>query len=385
VYTGKGGVGKTTVSASTALACAAAGHRTLVTSTDPAHSLGDALGLSLGSEPTEVAPNCFAQEVNARARMEAGWGDIRGYLSDLLAWSGADRVEASELAVLPGLEEVLALGGIYELATAGDWDVVVVDCAPTAETIRLLSLPEVLSWYMDKAFPLSRRLSRLVSPVLSRFSEIPVADERVFSSAERLYGQLTKIRELLTEAGGACLRLVVTPEQMVIAEARRTYTYLSMFGYSLDSIVVNRLVPERFNEPFLARWRDQQRRGMELIEESFSPLPIHTCELLDAEAIGVGPLRGVAEDLYGGHDPAVCAAAAPPLQIRSSASGAELVLALPHAEREELSVAAADGDLIVTYGPYRRRIALPDSLLGAAVTGARLGDDGLVVSLTTTV
>ena len=383
VYTGKGGVGKTTVSAATAIACGQRGHRTLVTSTDPAHSLGDAFGQPLGAEPAMVAPNCYAQEINARARMEEGWGDIRTYLSDLLAWSGAERIEASELAVLPGLEEVLALGGIYELATSGEWDVVVVDCAPTAETIRLLSLPEVLSWYMDRAFPLSRRLSRLVAPVVSRFSEIPLADERVFSAAERLYDQLSKVRGLLTEEGRSCMRLVVTPEQMVIAEARRTYTYLSMFGYRLDSVVVNRVVPERVDEPFLARWREQQVDGLVAIEESFAPLVLKRAELQHSEVIGSDLLAGLGTRLYGGEDPAESMTSEAPLRICSTPEGAELRLALPHAAKEDLGVAAADGDLIVTYGPYRRRVTLPDALGAATVSRARLEHGQLIVSLLT--
>ncbi|MFM7070131.1 MAG: ArsA family ATPase, partial [Actinomycetes bacterium] len=231
LFTGKGGVGKTTTAAATALRLADAGLRVAVTSADPAHSLADSFGVPMGSQLVEVAPRCWAQQIDARERLEASWGEIREWLLELFDWAGVDSVAAEELSVVPGLDELFALTELDELCGSGEYDVVLVDCAPTAETIRLLSLPDVLSWYMDKFFPLSRRVTRMVGPVVSRLTSVPVADEKVFSAGQRLYDRLDGVRRILSDPAVTSVRLVVNPERMVLAEARRTYTYLSLFGY----------------------------------------------------------------------------------------------------------------------------------------------------------
>lgn len=377
VYTGKGGVGKTTVSAATALALAKSGQRTLVTSTDPAHSLADAFGMALGSDPTEVAPLCFAQEADPLHRMANGWDDIRAYLVDILHWAGAEAIEADELAVLPGLEEVLALADLHDAVESGEWDAVVVDCAPTAETLRLLSLPDVLSWYMDRAFPVSRRLTRLVRPALSRLTEIPVADDAVFDSAERLYSQLRSVRALLTEADRTSVRVVVVPEEMVVAEARRTFTYLSLFGYRVDAVVANRILPDEVVDPYFRRWQDQQRAHLRTITDGFGGVPVWRVGLAAGEVVGVTALSAVADEVFRGVDPQHRRQGAPPLRIVSeddSASRAALELDLPFADRSDVDVAIAEGDVIVTCGPYRRVISLPDSLRHHVVERAALTD-----------
>ena len=222
LFTGKGGVGKTTVAAATAARAAAAGLRTIVVSTDPAHSLADAFDVELDDRPSPVADRLWGQQLNARVRFEETWDDIRRYMVDVLDWVGADTLEAEELAVIPGLDEVFSLADIKEFASSGDYDLVVVDCAPTAETIRLLSLPDVLSWYMDRVFDAQRRLTRLARPVLSRVSGVPIAGDQVFGAVRRFYERLDGVRELLTDGAITSARLVVNPERLVVAEARRT-------------------------------------------------------------------------------------------------------------------------------------------------------------------
>ena len=220
LFTGKGGVGKTTVAAATAVRAAQAGLRTIVVSTDPAHSLADAFDVPLGDQPTPVAPSLWGQQLNARVRFEETWDDVRRYMVDVLDWAGADSLEAEELAVVPGLDEVFSLADIKQFATSGDYDLVVVDCAPTAETIRLLSLPDVLGWYMDRVFDAQRKLTRLARPMLSRFSGIPVAGDQVFGGIRRFYERLEGVRELLTDGNITSARLVVNPERLVVAEDR---------------------------------------------------------------------------------------------------------------------------------------------------------------------
>lgn len=270
LFTGKGGVGKTTVAAATAAACAARRERTLVFSTDPAHSLGDALDLEVGSAPTEVAEHLSAQQLDARERTEEAWEDIRSYLVEVFDWAGVDGIEAEELAVLPGLDEVFGLVDLKAHATSGQWDTVVVDCAPTAETIRLLSLPDVLGWYMDRVFPMTRRVNRVVGPVVSRMTRLPVAGDHVFGAADRFYARLEGVKELLTDATVTSARLVVNPERMVIAEARRTYTYLALFGYAVDGVVVNRVLPEAVRDPWFDRWKAVQAEHLAAIDAAFA-------------------------------------------------------------------------------------------------------------------
>ncbi|MCZ7536474.1 MAG: arsenical pump-driving ATPase GET3 [Acidimicrobiia bacterium] len=251
LFTGKGGVGKTTVAAATALRAAESGLRTVVISTDPAHSLADALDVRLGDQPTAVAPQLWGQELDTRLRFEDAWHDVRKYLIDLLDWAGIGAVEAEELAVVPGLDEVFALADIKSFAASGEYDLLVVDCAPTAETLRLLSLPDVLAWYMERVFDLQRRFTRLARPLMSRVTRVPVAGDEVFAAMRRFYDRLDGVRELLTDGATTSARLVVNPERMVVAEARRTFTYLSLYGYHVDAVVANRMLPDSVGDPLV--------------------------------------------------------------------------------------------------------------------------------------
>ena len=299
VVTGKGGVGKTTTAAATAIACAAKGHRTLVVSTDPAHSLADALDQPAGAVPTSVGPRLDAMQIDARRRLEEQWGDLRSYVAEVLAWAGVEQLAAEELTVLPGLEEVLALTTLTDLSASGAHDVVVVDCAPTAETLRLLSLPDVLGWWMRRLFPVSRQLTGLVGPMVRQVTTVPVAGPAQFAALERLYDRLTAVRALLGETGRSTIRLVTSPEQVVVAETRRTATYLGLFGFAIDAVVVNRVLPDEVTDPWFDRWRAAQATQLAMVQESFGPAPVLVSPMAREEPVGHARLKAFAGRLYG--------------------------------------------------------------------------------------
>jgi arsenite-transporting ATPase len=372
LFTGKGGVGKTTTAAATALRCADAGLRTLVLSTDPAHSLADAFGVELGSDPTRIVECLSGQELDAQERMEESWGDIQAYLMQVFDWAGLDAIEAEELAVFPGLDEVFSLSDIKTHAASGQWDVLVVDCAPTAETIRFLSLPDILAWYMDRLFPATRKVNKAVAPVLKRITSLPVADDTVFAASRRFYDRLDGVRELLTDPDVTSVRLVVNPERMVIAEARRTYTYLSLFGYRVDAVVANRLLPADVTDPWFERWRELHAEHLATIEASFAPLPILRAELAADEPVGFERLREFGEAVYGDLDAASSLHAGETLKVTRRAGAYHLTLELPFAQHDDLEVGRRDDELLIRVGPYRRALLLPDSLRRRTITDATL-------------
>ncbi|MCC5953008.1 MAG: ArsA family ATPase [Acidimicrobiia bacterium] len=380
LLTGKGGVGKTTTAAATAAVCAARGARTLVLSTDPAHSLADAFDLPLADQPAPLHGSLWGQQLDAQARMEESWGEIADYLAEVFRWAGLDDVAAEELAVLPGLDEVFALSDIRTHARSGEWDVVVVDCAPTAETIRLLSLPEILAWYMERVFPVSRRVNRLVSPVLGRVTSLPVAGDEVFGAGRRFYERLEGVKELLGDAERASVRLVVNPERMVIAEARRTHTYLSLFGYHVDAVVANRLLPAEIDDPWFDRWKELQALHMSSIEEGFAPVPVLRATLADTEIIGLEALEAFGSALYGEADPTSVLHRGTPLRVRRVGDDHILEMDLPFAERDVLELARHADELLVKVGPYRRAVVLPDTLRRRDVAGASLRDGVLRIT-----
>jgi arsenite-transporting ATPase len=381
LFTGKGGVGKTTVAAATALACAERGLRTIVMSTDPAHSLADSFDLPLGADPTPVTGSLWGQQLDAQRRMEEAWADLQSYATDVLGWVGLDTVTADELSVVPGLDEVFALSDIKAHASSGEWDVVVVDCAPTAETIRLLSLPEILSWYMARIFPVGRAVVGAVRPVLTRVSSVPVPSEAVFEATRRFADRLDGIREILAEPERTTARLVVTAEQMVVAEARRTYTYLSLFGYRTDAVVVNRLLPDAVTDPWFGQWRAIQARHLDTIADAFAPLPLLRAELAEEEVVGVDRLRRFADRLYRGVDPAAILHEGEPLAVTADDAGQRVLsLQLPFAEPDDLEIGRRDGELLVRVGTWRRALLLPDSLRRRPSAGARLIGDRLEIT-----
>ncbi len=387
LFTGKGGVGKSTLAAGTAALAAAEGHRTLVLSTDAAHSLADALGVGAEAgwgfrEPVEVAERLWVHQVDAQRRFEQSWADIQRYLLSVLSAAGLDPVAAEELTVIPGAEEVLALLELRHHAASGRWDVVVVDCAPTAETLRLLALPEALGWYIDRVLPVERRVVKALRPVLTRAAGVPMPEDSVFDAVVRLHAELDEVRELLT-GPQSTVRIVLTPEAVVLAEARRSWTTLCLYGYRVDGVIANRVFPAEGADDWRAGWVMAQDEVLAEVEESFAGLPLWRSAYRPAEPVGAEALQGLATETYVGTDPLAVPAGDGPFRVTTQGpaarGGTVLHLALPLACKADVDLARNGDDLVVTVGSYRRLLTVPAGLARHRVAGARVEDGELQV------
>lgn len=378
LFTGKGGVGKTTAAAGAAAVAGRRGLKTLVMSTDAAHSLADTFGVAAGHEPVEVADQVWVQQVDAQQRFEHSWMRIQKYLRSVLDAAGVDPIAAEEVTVLPGAEEVVALLELREQVASGRWDLVLVDCAPTAETLRLLALPEALGWYMDRILPTERRVVRALGPWLTKASGVPMPQSPVFDAIERLHADLGDVRELLVGPQSS-VRLVLTPEAVVIAEARRAFTTLSLYGYTVDGVLANRIFPGGGVDPWLQTWVETQRRSLAEVESSFAPLPVWRSGYQAHEPVGVDALRGLADDVYGADDPFADPSGPGPMSIERHGDVVEMSLALPFAATGEVDLARHGQDLVVTVGSHRRLLALPAMLSRFEVDRAFVADGRLAV------
>jgi arsenite-transporting ATPase len=377
LFTGKGGVGKTSVSAATALATARSGLSTLAMSTDPAHSLADSFDVPLGPEPTAVAPGLDAVQLDAQVRLEDNWREIQDYLVALLRWSGIGEVQAEELSVLPGLEEIFSLIDVQRHAAEGRYDVIVVDCAPTAETLRLLSLPDALGWYMQRIFPVERKLARVIRPVLGQMTSMPLPADALHGSVEKLYRNLEEVRDLLSDTDTTSVRLVTNPEKMVVAESRRTYTYLSLFGYHVDAVIVNRMIPDAVSDPWFDQWKARQAEHMDAIAQSFGEVPILKAPLFDDEMVGVDRLALLGAEVYGDAKPHEILHAGTPLSFEPVDEGWVLTVALPFVAKGDVDAFTRGDELYVKVGSYTRSILLPAALRRCQIDRAGLSEGRL--------
>lgn len=382
LYTGKGGVGKTTVAAATALRCAEHGHRTLVLSADPAHSLADAFDRPLGPRPTRVTRTLWAEEINVLEEIAAHWGEVRDYLAALFATRGVGDVVAEEMAVFPGMEELCSLLQVREQAQAGRFDCLIVDCAPTGETLRLLSFPDIASWYMDKLFPWERRIITTVGPVVQPFFNIPIPTDNVFATLEILFRRVEEMKKLLTDPRKTTIRLVLNPEKMVIKEAQRALAYLSLYGYVTDAVICNRLFPEDSRNGFLSGWRKVQDRYQRIIRDAFGPLPVWEVPLFEGEVVGFSMLARMGEALYGERDPTEHFAVEPTQEVRRRGGDYVLRLRLPFLQREQISLLKRGDELVISVANFRRDVFLPKMLAGLEVRTATLDDGYLDIVFT---
>ncbi|MFZ1992629.1 MAG: TRC40/GET3/ArsA family transport-energizing ATPase [Solirubrobacteraceae bacterium] len=361
LYTGKGGVGKTSVAACTARGCAAAGRRTLVISTDPAHSLSESLGTELGADPVQAGDGLWGQEVKAQEEMERHWSGVQEWLGELLIERGVDRISAEELTVPPGGDELFALLRLQAHNESGEWDVVIVDCAPTGETLRLLSFPDVARWWIEKVFPFERQLLAAARPIARSLLDISLPGRAVFADIERLSQNLIAMNEILRDRTRSTIRLVMNPDKMVIGEAMRTFTYLNLYGYLTDAVIVNRMFPAGVGEYF-ADWRRVQEEHLELVHSAFAPVPVLCAPYFEQEVVGPEMLDRLHGELFGDRDPGAVLHDSLAQELEVLDRGARLRLELPFAEKGDISLKKIGLELVVGGDGQRRTIMLPPAM-----------------------
>jgi arsenite-transporting ATPase len=380
LFTGKGGVGKTSVAAATALRAAEQGKRTLVLSTDAAHSLGDIFDHRLGPEPTQLGANLLAQEVDIYYSLEKHWGTLQRYVRSLFRWRGLDNVLAEEMSVLPGMEELAGFLWVWQHFNSGEFDLIVIDSAPTGESLRFLSLPDVGRWWMEKLFPIHRRVARALRPAVQAVSDFPVPQEDTYDAVAALFSQLDSIHGRFTDPAITSVRLVVNPEIVVIKESQRSFTYLHLFGYSLDAVILNRMLPQETASGYFGRMHEKQQEYRTLVEETFAPLPVLEAPVFAREVMGLEDLHRLGDALYADRDPAARLYAGKTFEIRSRDDGrVDVVLPLPLATKDELNLTHRDAEISVAVGRYRRTFYLPRIAQGRRVVRASIVGGELVI------
>jgi len=386
LFAGKGGVGKTSVAAATGLALARRGYRTLVMSVDPAHSLTDAFDLDnalLNPELgrlCQVKPNLWIQEVDIQEEIERYWNDIHRYMSALLNTSGLDEVVAEELAVFPGMEEISCLLYVNQYLRQGRFEVIVLDCAPTGESLRFISIPTTLEWYMNKIFKLERRVAKLVRPMFESLVSVPLPEDSCFANIEQVHERLRGIDRILVDPKVTTVRLVTNPEKIVLKETQRAFIYFCLYGMTIDAVIINRILPTRVQDSFFNGWRNSQERYIAHVEKFFEPVPIWRLPLFDDEVLGVKALERLAATLYGDRDPAEVYYAECPYQVKKVDGRYTLRIKLPFVESDEVQLYKRTDELIVRVGGYKRHVLLPPRLAHHQPEKAKLQAGSLVIT-----
>jgi len=376
LFTGKGGTGKTTCAAATALDAARRGYKTLVLSSDPAHSLADALDQELSPEPREVVENLYAQEVDLYYSMKKYWGNMRELMLTVFKWQGVDQVAAEELAALPGMNEGSVLLWLEQFYREGDYDLIVIDSAPTGETLTLLTLPQVTQWWLSKAFPLQKLAVRSVGFGVRKATGIPL--DKGYNELEAIFGKLEDVQDVLTDHEITSVRLVMNPEKMVLDEARRAYTYLQLYDYGVDSVIVNRVLPDEASDgEFFARYREAQRKYLDEIEKSFAPLPILHVPHLGHEVFGLELLEEIGTGMYADRDPTDVFYDEPTYQVRSDDGAYIIDIRLPFTDETDVEAHQFGDELVVQVSNQRRNYALPNFISYYDLTDVELKDGWL--------
>jgi arsenite-transporting ATPase len=387
IFTGKGGVGKTSVAAATAVKSAKLGHKTLIMSTDPAHSLADSFDRDefLGPEPHQLAPNLYGLEVDIYDDLRNNWEVVRSHFAALMNAQGVSSLLADEIAILPGMDELFSLIRIKRYFKNREYDTLVVDCAPTGETLRMLSLPETLSWAI-KAFRNAEKY--IVKPVLRPLSKVTplgkmVAPEEVFVSVDSMFSDLEGLTDILSDTSMTTVRLVMNPEKMVIKESQRALTYLGMYGLMVDGVIVNRILPVDRDSGYMNRWKSIQQKHLSEIKDGFQPLPIRHVPMYEQEVVGLDLLSRMAEDIYGEDDPNSFFFEGKPFDIKKSGQGYEVSLHLPFANEDTLDLYHKGDELIVQVGTYRRIVTLPTAVAGMEAGEADFDGSRLIIQFST--
>ncbi len=380
LYTGKGGVGKTSVAASTASMLAKNNKKTIVMSTDPAHSLSDSLNVEVKSEATKISENLYAQEININDAIESHWKDLREYLTALFQYQGLDPISADEIAILPGFEEATYLLYINDYIKNNEYDVIVVDSAPTGEALRMLSFPEVMRWYMEKVFPISRTAAKIARPIMRPFSGIPMPNDKVFQSAETLYDDLGEIHKILEDPDITSIRLVTNADQMSFNETKRAFTYLLLYGYPVDALIANKIYPEDTGD-FFSNWRATQSEILNEIDSSFPEIKVFRSYLQNYELMGQDKVLKFGQDLYGGEDPYSVFYKGKPVEFTRENGKTAVKMKLPFGDKENLNLYNRAGELIVEVKNWKRILYLPQTMADMQPTGAELKNGYLYITL----
>lgn len=379
LYTGKGGVGKTSVAAATALKCARDGLKTLVVSTDAAHSLGDSLDIKLSPEPVEIEKNFWAQEIDSIHEVEQGWGKVQQYLTALFTAKAVKDITTEELTVFPGMEDLLSLLRILNYYKEKTFDVIIIDCAPTGETLALLSFPEMLRWWMDKLFPVKRKAIKVVRPVVEPLMGIPLPSDGVMGEIERIYSQLDEMRKILSDREITSIRIVVNPEKMVIKEAQRSFTYLNIYDFNVDAIVVNRVIPENVNDAYFEVWKEIQKKYREMILECFSPIPVYYAPLFEKEIVGLEMLERMGSEVFKDENPIEIKYNLRTQEVKKEGSEYIFSIYMPFTDKSDLSLNQKGEELIVRTPNLKRTITLPKTLQSLGIKGAKFEQDTLKI------
>ncbi|MFQ6061565.1 MAG: ArsA family ATPase [Methanosarcinales archaeon] len=379
LFTGKGGVGKTSVSASTALMCSKLGYKTMVMSTDAAHSLSDSFDIDLTDKPTKITENLFALEINPQHEIKENWGVIQEYITLFLSSRGINDVVAEELSVFPGMEELFSLIKIKRYNNSKEFDVVIVDCAPTGATLRLLSFPDIIKWYMKHLFNIERKTMKAIRPLANRVLKVPLPTDEVYGSIEDIYKNVEGFSNILRDNTKTTVRLVMNPEKMVIKETHRAFTYLCLYDISVDSIIVNKVLPEDITDSYFDRWKELQTEHLQTIKESFSSVPIKSIKLFNKELVGLQLLEKMGKDLYGNEDPTKIYYSGTPIKITKENDQYILNLQLPFTEKRDIDLYHKGDELILKVGNQKRSIILPIALIDKSIVEAKYVDDTLKI------
>ena len=380
LYTGKGGVGKTTAAAATALLSAKRGHKTLVISTDPAHSLRDSFDIDIGPEPKKIMKNLYAQEIDVFYSVDKYWSKLTGYIQSLFNWMKVDDVLAEEFSIFPGMEEVSCFLWVYSHFKEGDYDVIIVDSAPTGETLRLLSLPDVARWWIVKVFPIERKLLKVIRPAVKVVSDMPLPEEETYSAIEDLFEKLNSIHKTFSNPEITSIRLVLNLEKMVIKETQRAYTYLNLYGYNVDTVIVNRAMPKELDHPYFREWKVFQENYRKEVRELFSAIPIHEAPLFAKEILGIDALLNFGDMLFSNKDPVDIFYKGKPYEVVKEKGVYNLLLKLPFVGKEEVKLHQVGEELTVQIENQRRNIFLPSFLAKLNVEKANLEGGILKIS-----
>lgn len=375
LYTGKGGVGKTSVAAATAVKSAKQGLRTLVVSTDAAHSLGDSLDMDLSPEPLEISENLWAQEIDSIHEVEKGWGKVQEYLTALFTAKAIKDITTEELTVFPGMEDLLSLLRILGYFREKAFDIVIVDCAPTGETLALLSFPDMMRWWMDTFFSFKRKAIKIAKPIVEPLFGIPMPSDDVMGEIEKVYFQLDEMRQILSDREVTSIRMVVSPEKMVIKEAQRSFTYLNIYDFNIDAVIVNKVIPENVSDDYFSMWKDIQKKYRETIVDSFFPLPLYYAPLFDREVVGLEMLQKMGDELFGEEDPTSIKYTSRAQQISKYGEEYILTVLMPFVEKSDISLNQKGDELIIRAGNVKRNIILPRTLLNYEVKGAKFENE----------